>query len=167
MTVYERNEKPQAKLGRDVANTLMHAVTKQVCIDDLECIINDLSSAYRLKDSSKQGIDFYESLLLQRVSDEDKLTMRLREANNIVSSHLDLRVTSLDNPNLVSEGRLMAVDFHEATLDLSGVGQQIHRLQFAESIPIPDKIDQTYYGHRLTVMMEVLSISKAFEWVLG
>ena|SRR5665213_1941297 len=156
----------ETRLGRYAAEILLHAVSKQAIVDDLGSRIRGVSKAYGLIDGSKAGRDLYESLLLERAREEDKLMTRAGFANNIVSAHPELRLTNLDNPQQIFEGRLEAVDLRDATLELSDDKEHTLRVQFAENMPIPEGLHQTYYSHRLTVMMEVLSIPKEYEWVL-
>jgi len=161
-TVYNK----ETRLGRDVAFTLLHAVEKQAIVDDIDFEISNLTRAYRILDGSSEGRDHYQSLLFERERAENKLITRSADANNIVLGHPELKVTCLEDPDQVAEGRLMKIDLRQATLELSDDKKKKHTMTFAEAIPVPEGYNQIYFGHKLSVVMEVLSIAEVFEWVL-
>lgn len=159
-------ETKEVRRGIVVAEILRHAVEKQSEVDDIQRRLDKVARQSGKIINGQYSHDLYSSLLTERAIQSDKLSLRKRNAQNIVDGHPIMRLTNLADPAQVSEGTLQALNLLDATVHISDETEQDQKIQFAANLPVPVGLNQTYFGHVLTVSIEVLSIPEEFEWTL-
>lgn len=159
--------KRRQNLGMDAAQNPLMAVEKQAWVDEYQGRFERIAKKRRTGDSLASLVARYScnKLLAEMDILEDKFAWRKREADDVVDSYPTLKLTHPVDHSLVKEGVLWSLDLQAATI---GVGdEKAHEVvQFATFKPVPQGLDQQYYGHKLIVDFELLAIHPDRNWVL-
>lgn len=97
-----------------------------------------------------------------------KCYLRVSEAESVVGAGITVRVTQLDGEPVI-EGVLKSVDTEQGSMKIKAGSTRLKTLTYATNVPVPDDLaaeGQTYFGTRLSLEFEVVSIPIGNEWVL-
>ena len=160
----------ERELGEKAGEILRHAVSKQAEVSDLELQARKLG---RMAMANSDPFDIHNtrrSIERELERQRDKLAMRKRKAVNVVSAGLEIRTTNPDDAADVHQGILTGLDLGRAILELkpNDGNESVEAVGFATNLPIPERLrrSQTYFGHELAVVLEVLSVPPEYAWVL-
>ncbi len=151
--------KRQKTLGIAVGRILLHATEKQAIVDDL--IIDNLPFNSIWSDPTfldKTDISVSEWLIKERARQKDKLAWRKYDAELLLKIGMTLRVTGLLD-GVVTTGEPRSIDLRAATIAVADRNSEARtNITYAELVPPPSDIAQSYFAHRLIVNFDVLSI---------
>ncbi|MEO8105220.1 MAG: hypothetical protein ABI602_02685 [Candidatus Saccharibacteria bacterium] len=160
------SDSEKAWLGKITGEILRHAASKQTQVDILAESIDCLVLPDRQTKSGKYALEDYQNLSTELDYQKNKLDWRARSAQNLLAANLELRLTNTENGQMVAQGILSAIDLKKATLRLDQNEGDPVEVAYAVNLPVPDNLDQTYFGHVLAVDFEVLSVQPEKSWVL-
>ncbi len=145
------------KVGAHIAEILRHAADKQAHVDDLhEKLLRQRSSGL--------GRIALQELENEFKYQQNKLFLRIGEADDIVAAGLEMRVINLEDDEVIAEGVLAKVNYHAGTLTVDC--EEPHEVGYVSNVPAPEGVSQSYFGRKLTVGFEVKSVPKKNDRVI-
>ena len=145
--------------GNTVGHLILMAIEKTAKVGVYQQKVESLLKRRRIGaiaagDINRSPLD---DLVVELDIQKDKLTRRQAEANDILDAHPLLRVSHIEDHSVITEGVLHSFDLGDATITLSK-GDAREVIKFASPSPVPEYLDQQYFGHTPVIALQVLEI---------
>ena len=162
---YERGMNNQRRLGLAVGRTLLWAVEQQARVDDM--VLKHINNNdYWWEGARRDKITISQWLEKEQYKQKTKLDWRQYDAERLLS--LDLLLNLKDQQkNTITTGKLQSIDLRSASIAMTDLplGNTID-ITFARRLPVPEGLEQSYFGHQLVVNFVVASIPLIYEKLL-
>jgi hypothetical protein len=102
----------------------------------------------------------------ERDRQKTKLDWRQYDAERLLSLDMLLKIKDQQD-HTITTGKLQSIDLHLASIALTNLPLgNTNSITFAQRLPVPEGLEQSYYGHHLVVNFVVASIPLIYEKLL-
>lgn len=156
----EQHIRPQ-RLGTAVGHILLWGVEQQARVDDMVRENAYRNPNWRVR-AERGGLNLSNWILNEQARQKTKLEWRRLDTEKLRSINMIMRVRDQQG-HIVSSGILQNINLRSASVVMADKSRGITRIPIAEPLLIPEEFQQgekqqSYFGHKLIVKFEVLSI---------